>query len=108
MMVERRRDIAVPEVVSYAQADREIEHDVDIGPGFAARRDQRRAELDQSAGVLIEPEADAQSFALPGTGHRQYNVREGGGRRHIEIGLYMKFELTQCLGAARRVGVRQQ
>ena len=64
MMVERRRDIAVPEVVSEAQADREIEHDVDIGPGFAARRDERRAKLYQLAGVLIEPEADAQPFAL--------------------------------------------
>src|SRR5215831_6433475 len=108
MMVERRRDIATPEVVSEAQADREIEHDVDIGPGFAARRDDRRAELCQLAGVLIEPKADAQSFALPGAGDRKYNVREGGGRRQVEIGLYMEFELTQCLGAACRVGVRQQ
>src|SRR5262245_46824125 len=108
MMVERGGHIAVPEVVSEAQADREIEHDVDIGPGFSARRDDRRAELCQLAGVLIEPEADAQSFALPGAGNRKYNVREGGGRRYIKIGLYMEFELTQCLGAARRVGVCQQ
>jgi hypothetical protein len=94
MMVERRRDIATPEVASEAQADREIEHDVNIGPGFAARRDERWAELDQLARVLIEPEADTQSFALPGAGHRKYNVREGGGRRQVEIGLYMEFELT--------------
>src|SRR6516165_5026359 len=108
MMVERRRDIAVPEVVSEAQADREIEHDVDIGPGFATRRDERRAKLYQLAGVLIEPKADAQPFALPGASNRKYNVREGGGRRQVKIGLYMEFELTQGLGAARRVGVRQQ
>src|SRR5262249_419669 len=57
---------------------------------------------------LIEPEADAQSFALPGAGNRKDNVRKGGGRRQIKIGLYVEFELTQCLGAARRVGVRQQ
>src|SRR5215470_8896868 len=107
MMVKRGGHIAVPEVVSETQADRKIEHDVDIGPGFAARRDDCGAELCQLAGVLIEPEANAQSFALPGASNRKYNVREGGSRRYIKIGLDVEFELTQCLGAARRVGMRQ-
>ena len=82
-MVEGRRDIAMPELTAEAEADRQIEHDVDIGPGFAARRHYRRAELHQLAGVLIEPEADAQPFPLPGAGYREHDVSEGGGRRQV-------------------------
>src|SRR6185312_9665898 len=90
MMVECRHDIAIPEVVSKAQADRKIEHHVDIGSSFAARCDDRRAKLYQLAGVLIEPEADPQSFALPGAGNGKYNVREGSGRSEIKIALHME------------------
>ena len=108
MMVQRGRDIAMPELIAEAQKDSQIEHDVNIGPGLAARRDDCGAELHQLAGILIKPEANPQPFPLPGASNRKHDIGVGGGRRQIEIGLDMEFEPTQRLGAARRIGVRQQ
>jgi hypothetical protein len=31
MMVERRLDIALPELIAKTEADREVEHDIDVG-----------------------------------------------------------------------------
>ena len=37
MVIERRRDVAVPEMIAEAEAHGEVEHDVDIGSRLAAR-----------------------------------------------------------------------
>jgi len=107
-MIERRLDIAMPEMSTEAETDRQIENDVEIRAGLAGRRHHRGAKLHQFAGILIEPEADAQPLALPGAGDRQDDVGMGGGRRQVEIALDMKLEAAQRLGAARGIGVRQQ
>ena len=95
-------------MLAETETDREVEHDVDIGPRLAARRDDGRAKLHQFAGILVEAEADAQPLALPGAGDRQHDVGISGGGRQIEIGLDVKLQLAQRLGAARRIGMRQQ
>jgi hypothetical protein len=68
MMVERCVDIALPELIAETEADREVEHDVDVGPCLAARCDDGRSELHQLAGVLVDAKPDAQPLALPGAG----------------------------------------
>src|SRR6202008_2484449 len=68
VMIERRRDVAVPEMIADPETDGEVEHDVDIGPRLAARRDHGRAKLHQFAGIPVEAEPDPQPLALPGAG----------------------------------------
>ena len=108
MIVERRVDIAVPELVAETETHRKIEDDVDIGACLAARRDDGQPQLHEFAGILVEAEADAQPLAFPGAGDRQHDIGEGGGRCQVQVGVDMEFEPLQRLGAARGVGMRQQ
>src|SRR5215472_4632753 len=108
MVGESGIDVAVPEQVAQPEADREIEHDVEVGTRLTARRDDGGAKLHQLTGILIKPEADTQPLPLPGAGDWQYDIGKGGGRRQVEVGLDMEFEGAQRLRATRCVGVRQQ
>ena len=67
-MGERCVDIPVPETIPETQANRQIEHHVDISASFTAGRNDRRPKLDALASTLIEGEADpaAQSARLRG------------------------------------------
>ena len=108
MVGEGGIDVAVPEQVAEPEADREIEHDIEVGARLTARRDDGRPKLHQLAGILIKREADPQPLPLPGAGDWQYDIGKGGGRRQVEVGLDMEFEGAQRLPATRCVGVRQQ
>src|ERR1700730_5411397 len=105
MIGEPRFDIPLPETIPETEANRQIEHHINISASFAAGWNDRRPKLDVLASTLIEGEADPQPFSLPPAGNRQHDVGVSGGRRPIHVGLHLKFEATQCFCAPLGVSV---
>ena len=58
LMAERRFDAALPERCAEAQPRREVEHDLQVRAGLAARRAQRLSEPDERLRLLADFEAD--------------------------------------------------
>jgi|ERR1700730_14827447 len=105
-MGEPRLDITVPETIPETEANRQIEHHVDVSASFTAWRNDRRPKLDILASTLIEGEPDTQTLSLPPAGNRQHDVGVSGGWCQIEIGLNVKFQATQRLCAPLSISVR--
>jgi hypothetical protein len=74
----------------------------------ASRLHQWGPQLDPLTGTLIDPETDAQTFALPGARDRKDDVGELRRRGQVEIGLNMEIERGESSGTTGRVGARQQ
>src|SRR2546429_639358 len=106
-MAQSRLDIAFPEVLTETEPDCEVEYQVNVRTRLSSRLNNGRAQLNPFAGLLIEPETDAQSFTLPAARYRQDNVGESGCRRQVEVGLNVEFELAQCIRASCSIGMRQ-
>ena len=68
-----------PEMLTQAKPDREVEHQIDVGPSLAAWRHDRRTKLNALIGGLAHPETDAQPLAFPCARDGQYNIGVGGG-----------------------------
>ena len=101
-------DIALPEMLTQAKSDREVEYQIDVGPSLAAWRHDRRTKLNPLIGGLADPETDAQPFALPCTRDGQDNIGIGGGGRQVQIGLHVEFEVAQRFSASGGVRMGQQ
>src|SRR5262249_13267418 len=71
---ECRLDISTPETISEPQANRQIEHHIDVRPSFTARWHDRRPKLEVLASSLVEAEADAQTFSFPPAGDREHDI----------------------------------
>ena len=108
VMPQRCLDIALPKVLAEAKPDREVEHQINVGPRLAARRHDSLTQLHPLIGGLVDPETDAQPFAFPCAGDWQNDVGIAGSRRQVEIGLHVEFEIAQRLRACAGVGMRQQ
>src|SRR5215472_16139811 len=107
-MAKRCVNVAAPEMAAKTEPHSQGEYNIDIGARFAEWRHDCRSQLDEFAGLLVEAEPDAQPLLFPRTGNRQYDVGEGGGRRQIEVSLYIEFELLQRVRAASCISMRQQ
>jgi hypothetical protein len=106
MMGEPRFDIPLPETIPETEANRQIEHHINVSASLTARQNDCGPKLDVLASTLIEGEADAQPFSLPPAGNRQYDVGVSGGWCQIEVGLNVKFQAAQRLCAPLSISVR--
>src|SRR5580704_11014555 len=97
MMGEPSFDIPLPEMIPEIQANRQIEHHINVGASLTAGWDDCRPKLDVLASTLIEGEADAQTLSLPPAGNWQHDIGVSGGRRQIQVGLHVEFEIAQGL-----------
>ena len=94
LVTPRRIDVAAEEVVAEAEAVREIEDDLDVGAGLAARRNHARPQLDMRLRRLAHLEADPERLGLEGAGDGKDDVGELGGRVHEEIGVDHEVDAT--------------
>src|SRR5262249_28835395 len=105
---ECRLDISTPETIPEPQANRQIEHHIDVRPSFPAGWHDRRPKLEVFASTLVEAEADAQTFSFPPAGNREHDICVSSGRGQIQVGLNVEFEIAQRLCAAPAISMRQQ
>jgi hypothetical protein len=86
-------DVAIPELLAEPEAGGQLEDDLQVGTGLAARRYQGVAQLDESLRLLAHPEADHEGLGLERAGHWKHEVGLLGSRTHEEIGMD---EEVQC------------
>ena len=96
LVAERRVDVAVPEVLAQAEARGEVEDDLQVRAGLAARRDERPAQLDEGLRRLAALEPDLQCLGLERRRHRQHDVGELGGRVHEQVGVHEEVEAASA------------
>src|SRR4051812_4212073 len=100
--------IALPEMLTQAKPDREVEHEINVGPSLAAWRHDRRTKLNALIGGLAYPETDAQPLAFPCARYGQDDISIGGGGRQIQIGLHVEFKVAQRFSASGGVRMGQK
>ena len=99
---------AAEECVAHAEALREVEQHLVVGTRFPARRHHALAQLHPAGRAVVDLEADAQAFALPGRVDRQQDVGVARGRRLEQVAVHVEFELRQRLPRERGVGLRDR
>ena len=103
-----RVDVAVPELLLEAEALGKLEHDPDVAFRFAARFDDRRAELGVRRRIRANFEVGAQALALPRRVDRQHDVGERRRGRHEHVDMHREVERLQRFQTAHRIRMADQ
>ena len=109
LVAVRRVDVAVPEVRAEAEAAGQVEHDLRIGAGLAARRDHRAAATAPAtcaSALTSKPILSASRSKALATG--QHDVGQLGRRVHEQVGMDIEVQRRQRLPPPPAVGVGEE